>query len=557
MLSYLSVKNLAIIENIEVSFEDGMTALTGETGAGKSLLIDAIGLLLGDRASSDVVRSGAPFCEVEGLFTNLRAEVVNALADIGIDCPDEECLISRKIKPNAANLIQINRKTVTLQDLRHVTTYLADIHTQHDTARLINPNTYVELLDAYGNATNALTAYQTARKHYLSVLEETKRLRAKKEDTIARMDMLVYQRDELKKHHLDIEEENHIEARLSTLRNFDKIYQGVKESLSYLKEKEALEAIYDAAATLENVGEYDAQYAALSERIKSAYYELDDAQSSLIDLMETLDFNPDELETLETRKHALDTLKRKYGKSISELIDLRDSIEETLTSFEDYDAVLNKQEMALSNAFEKAKKTALTLTEVRQRDAAHLASTLQALLADLELKDASFDVLFDSKEPTSLDDASVFKKTGIESVDFLLSVNKGEAMKPLSHVASGGELSRIMLALKALLAKHMGLSLMIFDEIDTGVSGFVAGQVAAKIASIAKTTQVITITHLPQVAAVANHHYNIVKDSDALRTRAKIHVLDDHARIEALAAMISSDRITASARARAKELLKP
>lgn len=556
MLQYLAVKNFAILENIEVDFQAGMTALTGETGAGKSLLIDAIGLLLGDRASADVVRTGADHCEIKGLFTNLGAPAVNALEALGIDGRDRECMITRQISASSANTIKINRTPVTLQDLRSLTQYLADIHSQHDTKRLINPDTYLSLIDLYDPSVLPLkTQYQKDRENYLKALKDYQTLKNSRQQQLEQHEFQVFQLEELSKHQLEQDEEEALERELEGLRNFDAIFQSLKEATALFNDHQALETIYEASRKLKELGRYDASHETLGSRTESAYYELDDIRETLAAHFETLDFDPQRLEWLETRKHTLDNLKRKYRRTLPELIDFRDTLAEELEQFEQFDETLEARLKTVKSAYQTVCDSSRTLTKKRQDVARVIEQRLVDVLSDLALKETQFNISFKEVVFDDIEMAQPFMAQGTDNVDFLLSTNLGEPLKPLSKVASGGELSRIMLALKELLIGRMVLSLVIFDEIDTGVSGYVAGQVAQKIRNIAMNTQVITITHLPQVAAVADHHYFIYKDSDTSRTRAHIDKLDHSGRIRALAEMMSADVVTEHALKSAQSLL--
>jgi len=548
MLSYLAVKNFAILENIEVTFNEGMTVLTGETGAGKSLLIDAIGLLLGDRASSEVVRSGENSCVVTGIFSPLSETLSLVLADLEVEALDNELIIKRQINANSSNVIKLNNQVVTLQQLREVTKTLADIHTQHDTKRLINPETYLELLDLYDETLKTKKSqYQTDYTFYKTIQKKLNTLKKEKNETLERMDLLRFQAEEIEKHQLEVNEEEAIEQRLLTLKNFDKIYQAIKESYQQL-DGDTLNSIYQTTKELEKVENYEEAYQDYKARTESAYFELDDIRSSLYDTMQSLDFDPDELDQLETRKHTLDTLKRKYHRDINDIIAYYGDITQELSGFDHYDETLNKVETDYEEALKTLKASANELTNARKNVAKRIEKTLLIYLKDLELKDADFKVVFQVHES--------FTEEGQDDIDFHLTTNKGEQLKPLNKVASGGELSRIMLALKEILVANGQISLMIFDEIDTGVSGYVASQVALKMKKIATMTQVVTISHLPQVAAKADHHYYIYKESDDSRTRAFIKSLDYDGRIKAIAEMISGDLVTDSALISAKELLK-
>lgn len=556
MLQYLSVKNFAILENIEVTFNDGFTALTGETGAGKSLLIDAIGLLLGDRASTDVVRTGEDFCEIKGLFVNLSNPVLKVLKALDISAPDNECLIIRQISKNSANTVKVNRQTITLQDLRLITEHLADIHTQHDTKRLINPETYLSLVDQFDESTALLKSrYKDALNIYQEALKTYNHLISDKDATLEKLEFMRFQQEELARHNLQTGEEEAIESRLESLENFDSIFQAISKSITLFEQNTLSESLYEVKSTLASIEHYDALYHDLSERLDSLYYELEDIKSTLTHHIDQLDFDPLELETLQNREHTLEMLKRKYKKSIDELIVFQENLSLEVDTYEHYDEAIEKNKKIVLHAFSALKEAASALSEKRLATARIIEKKLIALLADLELKQASFEIIFNEKTLEDPFDVTPFKKDGIDSIDFYLTTNKGESLKPLNKVASGGELSRIMLALKEILIKNMGLSLMIFDEIDTGVSGFVANQVALKMKSIAKSVQVITITHLPQVAAKSDAHYYIYKEEKDQKTYAYIKVLTLEERIQTIASMISSDKVTEHAIRSAKSLL--
>ncbi|MFW5913729.1 MAG: DNA repair protein RecN [Bacillota bacterium] len=557
MLKHLEVKDFAIIENIEVSFEAGMNVLTGETGAGKSLLIDAIGLLLGDRAQSDIVRSDSDVAVVKALFSPLSDHVKAELSSLEIPFEDDELLIERKVKRTSGNLIKMNRETVTLQDLRRVTTHLADIHTQHDTKRLINPTTYLELLDGYDKGIEPLKKdYQAALFKYKEALAKHKELKEEKDSTLEKMDMLRYQLEELKNHDLKKDEEETIEARLKTLENFDTIFTALKESYGLLEEGDALNDIYQSAQALGRVESLNENYKSYRERIESAYYELDDIRQSLYDDVSGMDFDPDELETLQSRQFTLNQLKRKYARSINELVDYQEKIEKDLESFGDYDNALDNAREDVIKAHETVKEKAEALSDKRKTTAKKIEQALEKELSELELKNASFRIVFEKGDLSDPFNATEFRKSGADAIDFHLSTNKGEPLKPLKSVASGGELSRIMLALKTLLLMQDTLDLIIFDEIDTGVSGYVASQVAKKMAAISENVQVLAITHLPQVAAKSDHHYILYKEEKHERTRTYVEALDHDGRIKALATMISSDTVTEQSMKSARELLK-
>lgn len=558
MLKYLKVSRFAIIENLEVTFDQGFNVLTGETGAGKSLLIDAIGLLLGDRARSDVIRSGAEDAEVTAIFSPLNDTLKKALESNEIPCSEEEMLIKRTVNKNSGNIIKVNGEIITLQTLKSLTTHLADIHTQHDTKRLFSKENYLFILDL--NAKNILplkSAYQDARESYLKAYDAYDTLIKEKDAHLERLDMLKYQDQEIASYNLKPGEFETIENEINTLKNFDKIFQSLKDAHAHLEDSGALAHIYDAANALETIKHYDQSYQDQQERLQSAYYDLDDIKSFLFDKLESLDFNPDTLERLETRKHELDTLRRKYHRELDELREYHDKIKAQIAAYDSYDETLKQAYQSLEKTHASCLSKAQALSEKRQALAQDLEKNLREELGDLALKDARFKIAFSStSDLNNPKNPKAFKKNGIDFVEFLLSFNKGEALKPLQKIASGGELSRMMLALKTLLANQQTINLMIFDEIDSGVSGYVASQVAKKMRNIAKQVQVLSITHLPQVAAKADTHYKIYKTTTKDETLTHVDKLDYQGRIETLAAMISGDQISERAKQSAEDLLK-
>ncbi len=557
MLTYLSVKNFAILENIEVQFKDGFTVLTGETGAGKSLLIDAIGLLLGDRASSTVIRSGFDTCEITGLFTNIPQAVEEILSSLDIPYEDNECLIKRQITTSGTNVIKVNQQAITLADLRNITQYLADIHTQHDTKRLINPETYLKIIDYYNpDVQKALNNYQKTYREYKESYTHYNSLLSSKDHALEKQTILKAHIEEIEKHDLKANELEEIEEELTQLQNFDKIFKNVSSTYENLTEFEVPEKIFEAHRMLEELASFDEIYRSLSKRLESTYYELTDIRDTISYIRTDLDFNPERLDYLETREHSLKTLSRKYHKTIEELIEYKDVLYDELNQYENMDQSIDKAYQNVLTIFEALKKAALSVSDLRKKTAKEIEKNLIEVLKDLELKSVDFEIQFKSVSLKNPLEISVFNDQGVDYVDFYLSTNIGETKRPLSKVASGGELSRIMLALKEIFMRNMKVSLMIFDEIDTGVSGYVASQVALKMKDISKRAQVLSITHLPQVAAKADVHYKIFKSSDDNRTKAFIKELNMNERIEAIAEMISSEEVTEDARRSAESLLK-
>lgn len=557
MLSYISVKNFAIIENIEVEFKKGMTSLTGETGAGKSLLIDAIGLLLGDRATSNVVRTGSSKAEVEGIFKYHNPEITKILDNLGIEALDNELIIKRQITPSNNNIIKVNSQTVTLKDLKEITRRLADIHTQMDTHRLINPLTYLDIIDGFNKEKTEVLIqnYQISLKNYKKELKELNRLLNSNDDLLERLDLMRFQLKEIDSYNLTLEEEENLEKEVEKLENFDKIYQSLQQAKSLLEQTNAIASIYDASKYLEEISDISDTYKQLLERFNSSYFELDDAFQELSDETSNLDFDPDLLDRYQERLNSLDNLKRKYKKSIPEILEYYERIKKDIENVDNFDEVIQNQESKVKECFKVVLKHAEQITSLRKETSKYIEVELLKILNDLELSKTDFEVSFNEVDTSHYITSTIFFENGIDEVDFLLTTNVGEPKKPLSKSASGGEMSRIMLGFKNLLTKSLGLSLVIFDEIDTGVSGFVANQVAKKMVEISKDTQVVCITHIPQVASISNNHLRISKSVTNGRTQAHIKELFGDDRVLEIAEMISGDKVTEASISTAKELL--
>jgi len=558
MLSYISVKNFAIIENIEVDFNKGMTSLTGETGAGKSLLIDAIGLLLGDRATSNIVRTGSLKAEVEGIFKHSNSKITDILSNIGIDTSDNQLIIKRQITTSNNNIIKINNHTVTLSQLKEITTLLADIHTQEDTHRLINPQTYISIIDGFENdkTTQLVNLYKDSLDKYKIDLKELKRLKSSNDDLIERLDLLKFQANELESYNLDIKEEQDLLEQVEKMENYDKIYQSLHEAVMLLESTNTYENIFSATKKIETVEEFSEKLKSIKKTMVEAYYELDDSFESLKREVDSLDFDPKLLNTYQDRLNSLESLKRKYRKELPDLIDYFETIKKDINNIDNYEEVIENQLLVVKNSFELVKSASLNITNLRKDTSKFIENELLNILDDLELKKTSFKIEFLNEIDNDYLNSTQFLLNGIDEVDFLISTNIGEPLKPLSKSASGGEMSRIMLGLKNLLVKSLSLSLIIFDEIDSGVSGYVASMVAKKIRTISKTTQVICITHIPQVASISDHHLFISKSEEDGRTKASIKTLIGDKRVYEIAQMISGEKVSEAAIISAKELLK-
>lgn len=557
MLSYISVKNFAIIENIEVYFKKGMTALTGETGAGKSLLIDAIGLLLGDRATTNIVRTGSDKAIVEGIFVYSSEKIKDTLNNLGINSDSNELIIKRQITISNNNVIKVNNHSVTLSQLKDITSLLADIHTQFDTHRLINPQTYIDIIDGFeSDKTNKLIEiYQEKLSLYKKELKELNILKNSNTDLLERLDLMKFQVEELESYNLEINEEDDLIDKVEKMQNYDKIYQNLNEAIILLENTSAIDNIYTASKRIESIKEYSESFNVLNNRLSESYYELLDTFEELKKEADSLDFDPKLLDSYEERLNILTTLKRKYRKKLPDLIDYLEKTKQDILNIDNFDEVIRVKEKDVRISFDTVKSEALSLNKLRKKTSLYIETELLKTLEDLELKKTNFKIVFLNNIDDNYSNSSQFFSNGIDEVDFLITTNIGEPLKPLSKSASGGEMSRIMLGLKNLLVNSLELSLIIFDEIDSGVSGYVASQVAKKMKAISKSTQVICITHISQVAALSDNHLFISKSVENGRTKAYIKELLKEDRVNEIAQMISGDHVTISALQSARELL--
>ncbi len=550
MLNRLVINNLAIFENIDISFKDGFSVLMGETGAGKSLMIDSLSLLLGSRASSELIRQGTSKALVRGYLSSNKPELMAYLSKINVPLNGDEIIIERVISGNK-NTVKINSMVVTLNDLMYVSKYLANIHSQFDFEKILNPENYLDILDGFSSEltkrlkdeyTSLLNQYKEKKNEYNDLL-------SKKAKIDEARDFYEYQYKELKGMNLSENEEDEISSELALLKNYDKIYSLINESSEILNGS-FMDDFYSLNQNLSKLSSYQKQYEETYKKLDDHYYAIDDILSSLRKEFRNLDYDPNRLDELEQRDSELSSLKRKYKKTIPELISYRDELENMIgknSSFED--SIKEKKDECsalLNETLSKAKE----LTLIRERNAKLIEKELTHTLKDL-LLDVKFEILFKENK----NDESSLKENGVDDIDFLIETNIGEGLKPLSKVISGGEASRIMLAFKALFVKANKIPTIIFDEIDTGISGETAQAVARKIKEISLSTQVISITHMPQVASLSDHHILISKEVKGGRTFSSVKELTIDEKIRQIAYLISGGKVTEKQLEYAKEMV--
>lgn len=556
MLKHLVVQSFAIIDDIQISFEDGLTVLTGETGAGKSLLIDAIFLILGERASSEMIRSGATKALIQAQFDVKNPRVLDVLRSLKAS-KGSELTIEREISIQNKNRITANGVTISLLELREITQYLADVHSQFDTQRLIQIAQYIPILDGFNQELidtakqryhSELSLYQQQQKEYRQFLARRQELQDKKE-------MYQYQLEELKRLQLSIDEEALLLQETKWMANFDKIYRELQSIHQLFDESEFMNQFYEIKSTLATLGESFEELKDAATRMNDSYYEMDDLQASISKLIDRLNFDPERLNHMLERLSQLDQIKRKYKKSITELLDYQASIEEHVKQSDHFDDYATEWVKKIKSSHQKTLAAAQDLTQIRHEIAKKVKMELERLFQELVLPNAVFEVAFAHIDTSDVFQGAYFQDHGIDQIDFLITTNPGEPLKPLSKTVSGGEMSRIMLAFKTIFLQSQELDTIVFDEIDTGISGSIAKQIAKKMRSIARDTQVVAISHLPQVVAIAKHHLLVEKVMKHNRVVATARYLTFEERIQIIAEMISGMNPSQAAIESAKELL--
>lgn len=556
MLEKLCVRNFAIIEDLTVEFNSGMTVLTGETGAGKSLIIDTISLLLGARADSDMIRYGQSMARVEGIFTNSVA-VLSLLEKYGIPRSDKITVL-REIYDSSKNTIKINQHTVSLAVLKNIAVYLADIHIQNDTYRLFNPENNLELLDPKedSNFDSLLAEYSRRLYAYLENVREYEHIAGGQQKAMDRLEVLKHEYAELSALGLTPDIDRELEEKIAKLSNYDKIFNGLSSAYAALENDGApIDRLYEAAKSLEGISGFDAQYREFGEKLLDFYYLSTEIKDELSKQIGFLDYDEAELNSYISELNEINKAKEKYKKTVPELISYTKKIALDIEMTTNYDEVLSESRARCEKSYTEVAEEAQKLTAYRRGLAERLTEGIVRECRELDLEHTRFEIRFEPVSYTDYLDKAVFTERGYDRISFYISFNKGEPLKPLHKVASGGEMSRIMLAFKSYFAKSSQVSLMVFDEIDTGVSGATAKKIAFKMHEIAKYVQVLCITHLPQVAAMGDYHKHIYKLEDNGRTLTQITDLNDTQRVEEIALMLSGDKLSLYALEHAKALL--
>ncbi|MGT2907190.1 DNA repair protein RecN [Streptococcus dentiloxodontae] len=552
MLLTITIKNFAIIEEISLDFENGMTVLTGETGAGKSIIIDAMNLLLGSRASTDLIRHGAQKAEIEGFFSiGENAELLAVLEDKGIAAEENELIIRREIFQNGRSVSRINGQMVNVTALRTIGHYLVDIHGQHDQEELMKPSLHIAMLDEFGDQAfwEIKTAYQTIFDRYRSLRRAVLDKQKNEQEHKARIEMLEFQIAEIESAALKSGEDLMLNQERDKLLNHKNIADTLTNAYLMLDNEDysSLSNVRSAMNDFISIEEFDSEYKELSSNLSEAYYILEDITKHLGDILDNLDFDAGRLQEIEMRLDVVNTITRKYGGTVDDVLDYLANISKEYHLLTGNSLSSDDMEKELKQLERELLTAAQALQEARHDIAKNLETEIKTELTELYMEKADFQVRFTEGK---------FSRDGNEHVEFYISTNPGESFKPLVKIASGGELSRLMLAIKSAFSKKEDKTSIVFDEVDTGVSGRVAQAIAQKIYKIGSHGQVLAISHLPQVIAIADYQFFISKESDEQTTVSKVRLLSEEERVEEIAKMLAGDGVTDSARTQARELLR-
>ena len=553
MLSLLHIENIAIIESADITFDGGFNVLTGETGAGKSIVIDAISAVLGERTSRELIRTGAKSAVVNAVFTgDLPLEW---LEESGFPADGEELMLQRELQGDGRNICRVNGRPLTVAQLRMLGRQLLNIHGQHDGQQLLDPDCHLGYLDSFGRTGPLLEDYRAAYHSMTDLRRRISELEMDEAERSRRVDTLEYQIKELERAELKPGEDEELDARKNLLRSSGKLMESLQEAQFALSggddSQGACDLIREAEGAIRSVTRLGYQLEELGEKLTALRCAADDATELLRDFADEFDFSPEELDQLESRLDVIYRLKKKYGPTVADMLDYLERSKVELAQIQDAGDTIQRLEKELDKAKKEALKRGDALTKARKQAADDLQKRVQGELRQLDMPKVQFVTDFAPSPGQDGMDAS-----GMDQIQFLMSANLGEALKPIQKVASGGELARIMLALKNVLAEDDGIGSLVFDEVDTGVSGQAAQKVAEKMADVARRKQVLCVTHLPQIAAMADTHFSVKKGEKNGRTFTNVARLEREGRVDELARLIGGAAVTDTLRQSASELLE-
>ena len=560
MLLYLGIKNFALIDNLEIEPGPRLNILTGETGAGKTIILDALGLILGDRASTEMVRQGKDKALIQGIFSlndeiglDRYNNIINFLNEIGVEFDkNDDLIISREITNNKS-ILRINGTATTISNLRKITNGLVDIHGQHQHQSLLNEKNHLDILDAYGG--KEILKYRDDFKEKYFEREkkqkELKELKGDPKERERRIDLLKFQLDEIESADLKPGEEEELQKTKKKLLNFERLKSGIYKAYDTIYQGEAETSVTDKLGIvledLNELKEMDESLSSLVKEIETALIHLEEASQELGTYYNDIELEPEELHDIEERIDKINDLRRKYGNNIEEILNYKEEIIKEIEWLENSRSKAEKIEQEITQLDDVLKEKAKQLNERRKHVAKMLAKDISKELMELAMEKVQFEV--------SINETSLNPK-GNDKVEFLISPNSGEPLKPLSKIASGGELARIMLALKTVLSKVDSIRTLIFDEIDTGISGKAAQMVGNKLENLSKEKQILCVTHLPQIASKADKHFNIYKEESSNKTFTNIIELEEDKKIQEIARMLDGSSPSEISLSHAKKMLK-
>lgn len=551
MLKELYIKNVAVIDEATIDFEKGFNVLTGETGAGKSILIDSINMVIGSRSSKDIVRTGTEKAIVNARFEVSSKEILGKLDEFGIEAEDGELILSRQITAEGKSTCRVNGMMLPLSSVREIGELLVDIHGQHDNQKIMNKANHINFLDSYGEYDDIKEKYTCLYHKYRQIIKDIESLNTDKEEREHKLDLLRFQIQEIEFAKLKSGEDEALEERRNFLVNAEKIASGVQNAYEELYGSEyqtsAFDLIMKAVKELEFVSEYDEKLNSYSQRLSSAMAEIEDITAELKGFIDKTDYSQEELDSVEERLNLINNLKRKYGRTIEDINNYLEKIRlecENYSSSEESIEKLLIEKQEIESVIDKSSKE---LSLKRNNAARELESKIAKELSELDMPNVKFIVNVNNVD---------YNLNGCDEVEFLISANLGEEPKPLNKIASGGELSRIMLAIKTVMTDKDSSETMIFDEIDTGVSGRAAQKIAEKIAGFSGGCQVFAVTHLSQIAAMADTHFLISKESRDDKTYTSVTPLDKQGRIYELGRIIGGVSVTETTLKSAEEMLE-
>lgn len=557
MISHLSIKDFALIETLSADFHHGLNIVTGETGAGKSIIIEAINLALGSRADTTYVRTGKDKAIIQLIIDIDHPTIIPVLKENGIPIENQQLIITREIYTSGKSICKMNDTLITVSLLNKISRKLVDIHGQYDHQSLLNTENHIHLIDMFyrEQISQIKTQVQQSFNSYIHLSRELDHLVKSKNESERKKDFLKYEWTEISNASLAIGEDDTLNQTLDILQNSEKIFNALTSAydIIYAESDAVINKLGKASIVMKEIQMYDSKLSAFENNITDCLYQLEDMSREIRMYRDQTQFSPDEIDQIQERLELINNLKRKYGSSIEKIIEYKDKIEKEIYAMENSDEVIKQLKEQINAVESNLNQHCLELTECRKNAAGEIEQKIKNELNDLYFNNSDFKVQFETAVGNQ--GQTLYSPNGIDIIEFLISTNKGEPLKPLSKIASGGEISRIMLAFKRIIGDFDEIPTMIFDEIDSGISGQTASIVGKKLAQISRKHQIICITHLPQISAMGDYHYRIEKQSNQNGTTTHINELDSSETIKEISRLLGGENISAAAIKNAEDML--